>query len=97
MNNIPFNETNIEHLLKNMKGNTADIVIPANFTTNVMDRIRAEEHSSIKTFDAIYKKFLIFGSVAAAAAILLALNFMLSYNTLTSEYAMLDIFNGNIF
>lgn len=97
MNKMPFNERNIEPLLKSLRENGTEIVIPENFTIGVMDRIRSDETSAIKAFDAIYKKFLIIGSVAAAAAILIALNFMLSYNPFSSEFAMLDILNVNIF
>lgn len=95
--NAPFNENNIETLLKRMKNDAKTVTIQENFTISVMDRIREDESSSVKYFESVYKKFLIFGSIAAAAAVILTVNVMLSYNSFASEYAMLDILNGNLF
>lgn len=90
-----FDEKNIETILKYIDKPAAAVPSHA-FTAGVMDRIRSEE-AGPAYFESIYRKFLIAASIAAAAAVILAVNFISSYNSFASEYAMMDILNGTIF
>lgn len=92
-----FNENDIEQLLKNINLNGKPIIVPANFTAAVMDKIKADSAGYVTYFESVYRKFLIGGAVAAAAAVVLAFKFMSSYNSFMSEYAMMDILTGTLF
>lgn len=90
-----FNEKNIEQLLNELKKENVKIDLPPTFTASVMNRIRADETMAISYFESIYKKFLIGTSIAAAAAIIMALNFILSYDM--SEYTIATMLSGTLF
>lgn len=92
-----FNENDIEQMLKNMKACGKPILVPAHFTASVMDKIKADSSGYVNYFESVYRKFLIGGTVAAAAAVILAFKFMNSYNSFMSEYAMMDILTGTLF
>ena len=94
---IKYDEENVESVL-NLLSKQPVTLPKADFTDKVMAKINeADSEENIISFEKVYKKFLIGGVIAAAAAVLLALNLFSSYDPAMAEFMVTDYFNTGLY
>lgn len=94
---IKYDEKNVESVL-NLLSKQPVTLPKSDFTDKVMAKINeADSEENIISFEKVYKKFLIGGVIAAAAAVILALNLFSSYDPAMAEFMVTDYFNTGLY